>query len=647
MKNTANIKGGQALVLLLVSMLAVNNTYGQGGGLFVVWGGGNPDEVRRLMVDASGAYVIAFSRSFGPNAVGDYYIAKVDWSGAVLWERNIGTTRADEPHGVVLTGSSILITGETNAPSPGLGENLYLVRLSLTGGVLASAKIGNSSFQNVWHIYARQWHSDRYLVWGDVLARQSWGTNDWDGFLLIIDTNLNTSTAKIARVGWLPYSDGIHDVVYTTNRDTLIAVSWVYRSGLGNADIALTILDSNFTVLNSYIYYASGSDRSEVPWRVFRVSDGYIIVGHSNSFSGFTGTYDALAMKVDHTGNVVWARWYGTNAHELVSSAELSATGNTLAIIGTTHSSAGFGSTDIFVFAIDITNGNLLWSRVYGGAQADKGADIKPDPTGTYQFIGAGTSQSFTAGSENLVLFSVTGAPTGECFSQELAITVGKATLSRLQLPPSVVQRTIARHNEGMLNIATSTNNYSCSLFPLESITLRARTTENLEVELHWQYEGTMRMGDFFAVEHLSVAGRWEELAVVPYQPQQTSYTFLHQLPHRGTNYYRLRIYQSGHTFYSHIASADVGVSSTAFSIVAFESEEKILLHMEGLHENETVVVIVQDNLGRQLFSKVIVVDQSENTLIAIDPENKLPPGTYTILGISDNSYTSTRLVVR
>ena len=159
--------------------------------------------------------------------------------------------------------------------------------------------------------------------------------------------------------------------------------------GAGNLpDIYFLKTDADGNVLLNKTYGGIGFDRGEC---VRQTSDGgFIIAGRTTSFG--VGDSDALLIKIDLLGNIVWAKTYGGTGYD--DCYYVLQTGSGFISAGRTQS-FGAGLNDVFVFATDQA-GNLLWSRTYGGVGDDISTWIQAASNGSY--IVAGYTNSFGNG---------------------------------------------------------------------------------------------------------------------------------------------------------------------------------------------------------------------------------------------------------
>jgi hypothetical protein len=113
---------------------------------------------------------------------------------------------------------------------------------------------------------------------------------------------------------------------------------------------------------------AIGSRRSDLAYDVCSLADGFVIAG--KTYGGANGNADALILRLDAEGEVLWAKSFGGPGRE-VGYAVCTTSDGGVAIAGLT-TSAGSGSEDVLLFKLS-SDGDLLWTRTYGGADPDAG----------------------------------------------------------------------------------------------------------------------------------------------------------------------------------------------------------------------------------------------------------------------------------
>lgn len=174
------------------------------------------------------------------------------------------------------------------------------------------------------------------------------------------------------------------------NQDgSMLHVGYEYGSGAaypnnkGDKDMLLIKTDNQGKVVWSKTY---GGTDEDILYSCLSVSGGYLVTGHTRSNSGdFTGSkggIDAVLMKIDENGNIVWMKRFGGSREDaffefcLSADAKLYAVGKSESIDGDLPLSTGLKALEIWVAKFDL-NGNLLQSLVFGNRNSDQGFDIE------------------------------------------------------------------------------------------------------------------------------------------------------------------------------------------------------------------------------------------------------------------------------
>ena len=155
---------------------------------------------------------------------------------------------------------------------------------------------------------------------------------------------------------------------------------------------------SNAQIIFNKAIGGTGDDKANCVKQT--LDHGYIIVGSTNSFGA--GGLDVYAIKTDKNGDTMWTRTYG-GIYDDVGNAVIQNPDSTYMIVGYTFS-FGSGQQDVYLIKID-KNGNLLWSRTYGGNNFESGNDIKRNSLGYYYITGY--TYSYGAGNEDVYLLKI------------------------------------------------------------------------------------------------------------------------------------------------------------------------------------------------------------------------------------------------
>lgn len=183
---------------------------------------------------------------------------------------------------------------------------------------------------------------------------------------------------------------------------------------LSNGDLALsgTVMHSNFNTTGQTMLRLNGITGALIWQRVAQVnnyegSDGIIRVGgdhlvqagHSRSTGVSSGLYDMVLTKRDINGNLIWSKNYGGPQNEYLQDlVKLPDQG--FLCVGYTE---GFSSTvsDMVIMRTD-SSGNLIWTKQYGRPAADQATKIVAGCNGKYYVLGP--SRTSGMGNDALLL---------------------------------------------------------------------------------------------------------------------------------------------------------------------------------------------------------------------------------------------------
>lgn len=119
--------------------------------------------------------------------------------------------------------------------------------------------------------------------------------------------------------------------------------------------------------------------------------DNIIFVGStSGTLAGASyGNRDAFVGKLDQHGNLMWLDQFGTAEADYVDALAIAGDG-AIVVVGRTEgalASVHYGGQDAFLSKFD-ADGNLLWSRQWGGVDEDGATDVAVDAAGNILVVG-------------------------------------------------------------------------------------------------------------------------------------------------------------------------------------------------------------------------------------------------------------------
>jgi hypothetical protein len=160
-------------------------------------------------------------------------------------------------------------------------------------------------------------------------------------------------------------------------------------------------LDSSGNIVWAKTIGGSGSDEAN---SIIQSSDGgYVVAGGTSSFGA--GYRDIYVVKLDSAGNVQWAKTIGRSYLDEAYSIIQSSDGGYVVAGWTWGFGAGYG--DMYVVKLD-SSGNVIWTKTIGGSNSDAAYSIIQSSDGGY--VVAGYTESFGAGYRDIYVVKLDSA---------------------------------------------------------------------------------------------------------------------------------------------------------------------------------------------------------------------------------------------
>lgn len=280
---------------------------------------------------------------------------------------------------IVTEDQGYLMAGSTAGGSQG-STNGFLVKTDAFGDRIWSASIGGSATDGLSVLQTLA--PGIYLAGGTTGSSSETGTSDLSLTTFNADGDVLWSKALIASG-----DDQLRDAIVCENND--IAVLAMTRSFGASYDVAVSRLTPTGELIWSKVF---GTSMYEAPLSLIEGSDGgFYVWGHQDGDN--TQNYDAFLMKLDQLGNLEWSKRYQLTMNELAWDMIKLPNGDLL-VSGDTNSE-GAGLNDIYAMRLNQT-GDILWANTYGGFSNEHGIRLARMQNDTYAIVGA--TSSFGAG---------------------------------------------------------------------------------------------------------------------------------------------------------------------------------------------------------------------------------------------------------
>ncbi len=310
------------------------------------YGGSDDDRGLDIIQTTDNGYaILGYSKSVDGDltenaGANDFWIAKLDVSGSIIWQKSFGFLGADIGYALTETNDNgYLITGVLDvSASGGQGNSKTLLAALHAGGDYWAIKL-NANGEKEWSQFFGGTFTDTPY---DVVE-----TSD-NSFIIVGSSDSDDVDIK--------NNNGTYDfwVVKLSNTGDLI-----WEKSFGGSEI-------------------------DEAWGIVATNDGnFIIVGDTRSNDKDVtinkGAADLFVLKITPNGDVVWRKSFGGSSFDTARSISKTSDDGFL-ISGSSRSSNGDilknnGQNDALVLKLT-TNGDLEWQTTVGGANVDLAFDV-------------------------------------------------------------------------------------------------------------------------------------------------------------------------------------------------------------------------------------------------------------------------------
>ena len=327
-----------------------------------------------------------------PNESFDYWVLKFDTNDQLQWSKTYGGTDDDRGNSIVqTTDGGFAILGQSKSNDEDITENngandYWLAKLDASGNLtwqksfgFLGADIGISLIQT---------NDNGYFLTGvlDVTASGGAGNTRYSSFrhaggdywAIKLDASGDLEWSKFYGGS---FTDTAYDAIQTSDNEYIIVGS----SDSNDVDITNNKGAYDFWVLKisesgSIIWENSyGGSEIDEAWSITESHDGnFVIVGDTRSsdqdVSNLIGAADLWVIKISPSGDLIWEKTIGGTNFDVGRSINKTQD-NGFLISGSSRSADGDiasnnGQNDALVLKID-ANANLEWQKTIGGSNID------------------------------------------------------------------------------------------------------------------------------------------------------------------------------------------------------------------------------------------------------------------------------------
>lgn len=313
-----------------------------------------------------GGYILVGSTLGNP----DVWLVKTDADGHEIWSRTFAGDGSEYGSSVRQTADGgYIIAGEIGTPYvPIKGQTTS----SNSAGTDTESQGTETGDADIWLIKT---DSDGEEIWSQRFggeeeeeSRSVCQTSD-NGYIIV--GHITTREEFISEVS---VNGTVEDITLEIIQPGGAAI-WLIKTDVNGNEIWNKTFSGNSYDYSSEVRQTAGG--------------GYIIVGRTSSYGA--GKRDVWLIKTDANGNEIWNKTFGGSANDTGQS--VSQTTDSGYIITGYTTSYGVGEEDLWLIKTD-HDGNLIWSKTFGGADDDFGTSVCQTASGGY--IVAGYTKSFS-----------------------------------------------------------------------------------------------------------------------------------------------------------------------------------------------------------------------------------------------------------
>ena len=380
------------------------------------FGGNEEDAGIGIEIVNEQIYVVSNTKSYGAG-VEDLMLNKISSNGDnIIWTNVFGTQKRNLSGGIKIIENDLLLFGQT---------------------------VQNNTSQLIDDVFLRRYNTNGDLIWENYYGKSARNDDEHIGGFSVLDDNeilfsaYNLTKNGSVRDGYIAKTDANGEYIWSFRYDSIPSVTESIKNVFSLSNSYYASGEMKLSAVNKQpVFLMRTNQNGEILWwkhynifnksNVFHytsepLSDGNILIVGGIEYT--STNKDILLIKTDSDGNVLWSKSIGGSKNEQVFSI-VESDDNNIYLCGITNS-FGMGSNDGLLIKISL-DGDILWSKTYGGDQEDKFNDIRQANNG--DLVVVGTTHSFgTPSSSNIYLIRCTSEGEifdGSCVSSQAQFSI-------------------------------------------------------------------------------------------------------------------------------------------------------------------------------------------------------------------------------
>lgn len=378
-------------------------------------GGSLADKANSIQQTTDGGYIVAGETNSNDGDVTvnngtanttDYWVAKIDATGLLSWQKNLGGDNEDRANAIVQTADGgYMVVGASRSSNDDVTSakgqsDAWIVKLDATGTISWQKSLGGTADDEACAV--QQTADGGYIIAGNSRSNNfDLTANNGQSDFWVIKTDA-AGVIQWQKSAGGSGTDNAYSVQQTSDGGYIVCGS----SNSNNADVTGNNGGTDFWVVKlsstgTISWQKSlGGSGSETAYSIKQTSDGgYIVCGKTDSnngnVSGNNGVENAWVVKLSSTGTITWQDCFGGTGFDAAYSIQQTADGGYI-FGGSASSNSGDltgnkGSNDYWVVKLSST-GAITWQQNLGGSGSDVGTSIHQ--TADNGYVVAGRSNS-------------------------------------------------------------------------------------------------------------------------------------------------------------------------------------------------------------------------------------------------------------